>query len=83
VTSGNRVRIAIHSDLRERGDQAAIYRKTLELFTRATAYLRVLGTLASILDGDQINGTDQELNPPAPGLSARIWGIRTYRTDRA
>ena len=29
------LRIAIHSDLRERGDQAAVYRETLELFTRA------------------------------------------------
>jgi alkanesulfonate monooxygenase SsuD/methylene tetrahydromethanopterin reductase-like flavin-dependent oxidoreductase (luciferase family) len=175
-----RLRIAIHSDLRERGEQAAVYRETLDLFTRAeelgfdgawvrsykfrrtsgapgfsfpgglpsplvflgalaartsrirlgtavvplplenvvrvaedaavldalsdgrlelgvsnggrapistalgidldqdpavkkARYLRSLETLVSILDGDPVNGTDQELNPPAPGLSARIW----------
>jgi alkanesulfonate monooxygenase SsuD/methylene tetrahydromethanopterin reductase-like flavin-dependent oxidoreductase (luciferase family) len=175
-----RLRIAIHSDLRERGEQAAVYRETLDLFTRAeelgfdgawvrsykfrrtsgtpgfsfpgglpspfpflgalaartarirlgtavvplplenvvrvaedaavldalsagrlelgvsnggqppiaaalgidlgqdpaskkARYLRSLGTLVSILDGRPVNGTDQELNPPAPGLSARIW----------
>ena len=175
-----RLRIAIHSDLRERGDQAAVYRETLDLFTRAeelgfdtawvrsykfrrssgapgfsfpgglpspfpflgalagrtsrirlgtavvplplenvvrvaedaavldaisggrlelgvsnggrppiaaalgigldpdperkrAAYLRTLTDLGHILDGDSINGTEQELNPPAPGLSARIW----------
>jgi alkanesulfonate monooxygenase SsuD/methylene tetrahydromethanopterin reductase-like flavin-dependent oxidoreductase (luciferase family) len=175
-----RLRIAIHSDLRERGEQAAVYRETLDLFTRAeelgfdgawvrsykfrrtsgtpgfsfpgglpspfpflgalaartsrirlgtavvplplenavrvaedaavldalsegrlelgvsnggqpaiaaalgigldpdpaakkAGYLRSLGTLVSVLDGHPVNGTDQELNPPAPGLSARIW----------
>jgi hypothetical protein len=30
-----RLRVAIHSDLRERGEQAAVYRETLDLFTRA------------------------------------------------
>jgi alkanesulfonate monooxygenase SsuD/methylene tetrahydromethanopterin reductase-like flavin-dependent oxidoreductase (luciferase family) len=30
-----RLRLAIHSDLRERGEQAAVYRETLDLFTRA------------------------------------------------
>ena len=30
-----RLRIAIHSDLREHGDQAAVYRETLGLFARA------------------------------------------------
>jgi hypothetical protein len=32
-----RLRIGIHSDLREHGDQAAVYRETLELFTRDVA----------------------------------------------
>jgi alkanesulfonate monooxygenase SsuD/methylene tetrahydromethanopterin reductase-like flavin-dependent oxidoreductase (luciferase family) len=175
-----RLRIAIHSDLREHGDQAVVYRETLDLFTRAeelgfdtawvrsykfrraggtpgfsfpgglpspfpflgalaartsrirlgtavvplplenvvrvaedaavldaisggrlelgvsnggrppiaaalgieletdpdrkkAGYLRSLSSLGAILDGRPINGTDQELNPPAPGLSARIW----------
>jgi alkanesulfonate monooxygenase SsuD/methylene tetrahydromethanopterin reductase-like flavin-dependent oxidoreductase (luciferase family) len=40
---------------------------------KRTGYLRSLRTLVSVLDGDPVNGTDQELNPPAPGLSARIW----------
>jgi alkanesulfonate monooxygenase SsuD/methylene tetrahydromethanopterin reductase-like flavin-dependent oxidoreductase (luciferase family) len=175
-----RLRVAIHSDLREHGEQAAVYRQTLDLFTRAeelgfdtawvrsykfrrasgtpgfsfpgglpspfpflgalasrtsrirlgtavvplplenvvrvaedaavldaisagrlelgvsnggrpqiaaalgidleedrarkkAAYLRSLGALTSVLDGNPVNGTDQELNPPAPGLSGRIW----------
>ncbi len=175
-----RLRIAIHSDLREHGDQAAVYRETLDLFARAeelgfdtawvrsykfrrtagapgfsfpgglpspfpflgalaartsrirlgtavvplplenvvrvaedaavvdaisggrlelgvsnggrppiaaalgidlgtdperkkAAYLRTLTDLGSILDGNPVNGTDQQLNPPAPGLAARIW----------
>jgi alkanesulfonate monooxygenase SsuD/methylene tetrahydromethanopterin reductase-like flavin-dependent oxidoreductase (luciferase family) len=175
-----RLRIAIHSDLREHGDQATVYRETLDLFTRAeqlgfdtawvrsykfrrtsgtpgfsfpgglpspfpflgavagrtsrirlgtavvplplenvvrvaedaavldaisagrlelgvsnggrppiaaalgvdldtdadrkkARYLRSLDALSAILDGNPVNGTDQELNPPAPGLSARIW----------
>jgi alkanesulfonate monooxygenase SsuD/methylene tetrahydromethanopterin reductase-like flavin-dependent oxidoreductase (luciferase family) len=175
-----RLRLAIHSDLRERGEQAAVYRETLDLFTRAeelgfdgawvrsykfrrtggtpgfsfpgglpspfpflgalaartsrirlgtavvplplenvvrvaedaavldalsagrlelgvsnggqpaiaaalgigldpdpaakkASYLRSLATLTSVLDGELVNGTDQELNPPAAGLSARIW----------
>jgi alkanesulfonate monooxygenase SsuD/methylene tetrahydromethanopterin reductase-like flavin-dependent oxidoreductase (luciferase family) len=36
-------------------------------------YLRTLAQLSAVLDGAPINGTDQELNPPAPGLSGRIW----------
>ncbi len=40
---------------------------------KKAGYLRSLAALASILDGNPVNGTDQELNPPAPGLSARIW----------
>ncbi len=175
-----RLRIAIHSDLREHGDQAAVYRETVDLFTRAeqlgfdtawvrsykfrrtsgtpgfsfpgglpspfpflgaiagrtarirlgtavvplplenvvrvaedaavvdaisggrlelgvsnggrppiaaalgidldtdpdlkkASYLRSLDALSAILDGNSINGTEQELNPPAPGLSERIW----------
>jgi alkanesulfonate monooxygenase SsuD/methylene tetrahydromethanopterin reductase-like flavin-dependent oxidoreductase (luciferase family) len=175
-----RLRIAIHSDLRERGDQAVVYRDTLDLFARAeelgfdtawvrsykfrrtsgtrgfsfpgglpspfpflgalaartsrirlgtavvplplenavrvaedaavldalsagrlelgvsnggqpaiaaalgigldpdpavkkASYLRSLATLVSVLDGAPVNGTNQELNPPAAGLSARIW----------
>jgi alkanesulfonate monooxygenase SsuD/methylene tetrahydromethanopterin reductase-like flavin-dependent oxidoreductase (luciferase family) len=30
-----RLRIAIHSDLREHGEQAAVYRETLDLFAQA------------------------------------------------
>jgi alkanesulfonate monooxygenase SsuD/methylene tetrahydromethanopterin reductase-like flavin-dependent oxidoreductase (luciferase family) len=40
---------------------------------KKAAYLRSLGTLTSTLRGDPVNGTDQELNPPAPGLAIRIW----------
>jgi alkanesulfonate monooxygenase SsuD/methylene tetrahydromethanopterin reductase-like flavin-dependent oxidoreductase (luciferase family) len=40
---------------------------------KKAGYLRSLRTLVSVLDGDPVNGTDQELNPSAPGLSARIW----------
>jgi alkanesulfonate monooxygenase SsuD/methylene tetrahydromethanopterin reductase-like flavin-dependent oxidoreductase (luciferase family) len=40
---------------------------------KKASYLRSLDALTAILDGNPINGTDQELNPPAPGLSARIW----------
>jgi alkanesulfonate monooxygenase SsuD/methylene tetrahydromethanopterin reductase-like flavin-dependent oxidoreductase (luciferase family) len=40
---------------------------------KKASYLRTLDSLAAILDGHPVNGTDQELNPPAPGLSARIW----------
>jgi len=40
---------------------------------KKAGYLRSLSSLGAILDGRPINGTDQELNPPAPGLSARIW----------
>jgi alkanesulfonate monooxygenase SsuD/methylene tetrahydromethanopterin reductase-like flavin-dependent oxidoreductase (luciferase family) len=36
-------------------------------------YLESLAALAAILDGGPVNGTDQELNPPAPGLAGRIW----------
>jgi alkanesulfonate monooxygenase SsuD/methylene tetrahydromethanopterin reductase-like flavin-dependent oxidoreductase (luciferase family) len=185
-----RLRIGIHSDLREHGDQAAVYRETLDLFTRAeelgfdtawvrsykfrrtsgtpgfsfpgglpspfpflgalagrtsrirlgtavvplplenvvrvaedaavldaisggrlelgvsnggrppiaaalgidldpdqdrkkASYLRSLGALTAILDGNPINGTDQELNPPAAGLSGRIWeSALTEQTGR-
>jgi alkanesulfonate monooxygenase SsuD/methylene tetrahydromethanopterin reductase-like flavin-dependent oxidoreductase (luciferase family) len=40
---------------------------------KKAAYLRSLDTLTGILRGGAINGTDQELNPPAPGLADRIW----------
>jgi alkanesulfonate monooxygenase SsuD/methylene tetrahydromethanopterin reductase-like flavin-dependent oxidoreductase (luciferase family) len=40
---------------------------------KMAAYLRSLAALAGILGGGAINGTDQELNPPAPGLTRRIW----------
>lgn len=40
---------------------------------KKASYLRSLDALSAILDGNPVNGTDQELNPPAPGLSARIW----------
>jgi len=40
---------------------------------KKAAYLHTLGTLTAVLDGEPVNGTDQELNPPAPGLSGRIW----------
>jgi alkanesulfonate monooxygenase SsuD/methylene tetrahydromethanopterin reductase-like flavin-dependent oxidoreductase (luciferase family) len=40
---------------------------------KKAGYLRSLATLVAILDGDPVNGTDQELNPPTAGLSARIW----------
>jgi len=40
---------------------------------KKAGYLESLGSLAAILDGGPVNGTDQELNPPAPGLSGRIW----------
>lgn len=36
-------------------------------------YLARLARLEQILDGELINGTEQELNPPTRGLSARIW----------
>jgi alkanesulfonate monooxygenase SsuD/methylene tetrahydromethanopterin reductase-like flavin-dependent oxidoreductase (luciferase family) len=36
-------------------------------------YRSSLGALTGILDGGPVNGTDQELNPPAPGLSGRVW----------
>ncbi len=35
MTGGRRLRIGIHSDLREHGEQAAVYRSTLDLFVRA------------------------------------------------
>jgi hypothetical protein len=107
------LRVAIHSDLREHGEQAAVYRETLDLFCYAeelgfdTAWVRsykfrrrggapgfsfpgglpsplvFLGTLAAVLDGGSVNGTDQELNPPAPGLSGRIWeSALTEQTGR-
>jgi alkanesulfonate monooxygenase SsuD/methylene tetrahydromethanopterin reductase-like flavin-dependent oxidoreductase (luciferase family) len=40
---------------------------------KKAAYLRSLGTLADILRDGLVNGTDQELNPPAPGLADRMW----------
>jgi alkanesulfonate monooxygenase SsuD/methylene tetrahydromethanopterin reductase-like flavin-dependent oxidoreductase (luciferase family) len=40
---------------------------------KKASYLRSLDALTATLDGNPVNGTDQELNPPAPGLSARIW----------
>jgi alkanesulfonate monooxygenase SsuD/methylene tetrahydromethanopterin reductase-like flavin-dependent oxidoreductase (luciferase family) len=36
-------------------------------------YRSSLDALTAVLDGAPVNGTDQELNPPAPGLSGRIW----------
>ncbi|MDH2416292.1 LLM class flavin-dependent oxidoreductase [Nocardioides sp. CER19] len=36
-------------------------------------YLRRLTLLESALDGEPLHGTDQVLNPPAAGLSGRIW----------
>lgn len=36
-------------------------------------YLRRLALLTSALDGEPLRGTDQLINPPAPGLSGRIW----------
>jgi alkanesulfonate monooxygenase SsuD/methylene tetrahydromethanopterin reductase-like flavin-dependent oxidoreductase (luciferase family) len=36
-------------------------------------YLRRLGTVVAALDGGDLNGTDQRINPPACGLSGRIW----------
>ncbi|KHK96696.1 hypothetical protein LK09_14115 [Microbacterium mangrovi] len=36
-------------------------------------YLRRLDELGRVLDGAVIGATDQELNPPTRGLSARIW----------
>lgn len=40
---------------------------------KKSAYLRSLDTLTDILRGAPINGTDQELNPPAASLADRIW----------
>lgn len=36
-------------------------------------YLERLAVLTRALDGEPLNGTDQRVNPPAPGLSDRIW----------
>ncbi|MGD0556449.1 MAG: LLM class flavin-dependent oxidoreductase [Streptosporangiaceae bacterium] len=48
------------------------------------AQLRRLGDLVSALDGVPLNGTKQELNPPAPGLSGRIWeSALTSQTGQA
>jgi len=40
---------------------------------KKAAYLQTLANLGRILDGNPVNGTEQELNPPAPGLAGRIW----------
>jgi alkanesulfonate monooxygenase SsuD/methylene tetrahydromethanopterin reductase-like flavin-dependent oxidoreductase (luciferase family) len=40
---------------------------------KKAGYLRSLDTLTDVLRGAPINGTDQELNPPAAGLAGRIW----------
>jgi alkanesulfonate monooxygenase SsuD/methylene tetrahydromethanopterin reductase-like flavin-dependent oxidoreductase (luciferase family) len=48
-----------------------------------SAQVRRLGDLVSALDGARVNGTKQELNPPAPGLSGRIWeSALTEQTGR-
>ncbi len=50
---------------------------------KKAAYLQTLGHLCSILQGDPINGTEHVLNPPAPGLTARIWeSALTEQTGR-
>jgi alkanesulfonate monooxygenase SsuD/methylene tetrahydromethanopterin reductase-like flavin-dependent oxidoreductase (luciferase family) len=50
---------------------------------KKAAYLRTLAELGSILDGNPVNGTEQVLNPPAPGLTARIWeSALTEQTGR-
>jgi alkanesulfonate monooxygenase SsuD/methylene tetrahydromethanopterin reductase-like flavin-dependent oxidoreductase (luciferase family) len=50
---------------------------------KKAAYLRSLATLADVLRGEPINGTDQELNPQAPTLANRIWeSALTEQTGR-
>ncbi|HXW43867.1 MAG TPA: LLM class flavin-dependent oxidoreductase [Streptosporangiaceae bacterium] len=50
---------------------------------KKAAYLQTLGNLGRILDGLPVNGTEQELNPPAPGLADRIWeSALTEQTGR-
>lgn len=41
--------------------------------TKKHDYLRRLDELGRLLDGAPIGDTDQELNPPTRGLSARLW----------
>ena len=48
-----RLRIAIHSDLREHGDQATVYREALDLFTHAER----LGFETAHASGSWENGT--------------------------
>jgi alkanesulfonate monooxygenase SsuD/methylene tetrahydromethanopterin reductase-like flavin-dependent oxidoreductase (luciferase family) len=50
---------------------------------KKAAYLRTLSDLAAILDGNPVNETEQVLNPPAAGLSGRIWeSALTEQTGR-